>query len=85
VLYCFQLLVFESNLRHYTVDLTWYGNRERDIRNGFTVPPAYTMRQAMEAARRPAWSWDFLSNPEYTYAAVQERERQGLTLIHFSA
>ena len=22
-----------------TVDLTWYGNRERDTRNGFTVPP----------------------------------------------
>ena len=25
-----------------TVDFTWYGNRERDIRNGFTIPPKYT-------------------------------------------
>ena len=32
-----------------TVDLTWYGNRERDHRNGFTVPPAYTARWAKEA------------------------------------
>ena len=53
-----------------TVDLTWYGNRERDVRNGFTVPPAYTLRQMFEAARRPAWSFDFLANPEYAYAAL---------------
>ena len=53
-----------------TVDLTWYGNRERDVRNGFTVPPAYTLLQMFEAARRPAWSFDFLANPEYAYAAL---------------
>ena len=53
-----------------TVDLTWYGNRERDHRNGFTVPPAYTAKQTWEAMRRPAWTWDFLSSPEYAYAAV---------------
>ena len=53
-----------------TVDLTWYGNRERDTRNNFTVPPAYTPRQIFEAVKRPAWSWDFLANPEYAYAAV---------------
>jgi L-lactate dehydrogenase (cytochrome) len=28
-----------------TVDFSWYGNRERDIRNNFTVPPAYTLNQ----------------------------------------
>lgn len=53
-----------------TVDLTWYGNRERDTRNGFTVPPAYSLRQTLDALRRPAWTWDFLSNPEYAYAAL---------------
>ena len=41
-----------------TVDLTWYGNRERDTRNGFTVPPAYSLRQIAHALRRPAWTWD---------------------------
>ena len=53
-----------------TVDLTWYGNRERDTRNGFTVPPSYTMTQMIEAIRKPAWTWDFLSNDEYAYAAL---------------
>ena len=40
-----------------TVDFSWYGNRERDIRNGFTIPPAYTANQILEAAKRPAWTW----------------------------
>jgi hypothetical protein len=30
-----------------TVDATWYGNRERDIRQKFTIPPAYTAQQAI--------------------------------------
>lgn len=51
-----------------TVDLTWLGNRERDIRNGFTVPPAYTPRQVLDALSAPAWTWDFLSTDPYTYA-----------------
>ena len=55
-----------------TVDLAWYGNRERDIRNGFSVPPNYSARQCWEAVKRPAWTWDFLSNPEYNYALVNK-------------
>ena len=53
-----------------TVDLTWYGNRERDHRNGFTVPPQLSVKQVVGALRRPAWTWDFLSTPPYTYALL---------------
>ncbi|GMI14163.1 hypothetical protein TrLO_g5421 [Triparma laevis f. longispina] len=53
-----------------TVDFTWYGNRERDIRNGFTIPPNYTPKQVWEAIKAPAWSWDFLANPAYNYACI---------------
>ena len=31
-----------------TVDLAWYGNRERDIRNGFSIPPNYSAKQIYE-------------------------------------
>ena len=55
-----------------TVDLAWYGNRERDIRNGFSIPPTYSARQCWEAVKRPAWTWDFLSNPEYNYALINK-------------
>lgn len=53
-----------------TVDFTWYGNRERDIRNDFSIPPKYNMKQTMEALRKPAWTWDFLTHEPYTYACI---------------
>lgn len=53
-----------------TADFTWFGNRERDRRNGFSVPPSYSVRQVIEAIKRPAWTWDFLTNPTYTYANI---------------
>lgn len=51
-----------------TVDVSWMGNRERDPRNGFTVPPTYSMTQMIEACKSPAWTMDFLSKEPYKYA-----------------
>lgn len=56
-----------------TVDLAWYGNRERDIRNGFSIPPNYSAKQIFEALKRPAWTWDFLSQPAYNYALINKQ------------
>lgn len=53
-----------------TVDFTWYGNRERDIRNDFSIPPKYSIPQMVEAIRKPAWTYDFLSHEPYTYACI---------------
>ena len=53
-----------------TVDFTWYGNRERDIRNDFSIPPKYTVGQMVEAIKKPAWTYDFLSHEPYTYACI---------------
>ncbi|GAX15612.1 hypothetical protein FisN_3Lh083 [Fistulifera solaris] len=53
-----------------TVDFTWYGNRERDIRNDFSIPPKYNLKQTIEALKKPAWTWDFLSHEPYTYACI---------------
>jgi isopentenyl diphosphate isomerase/L-lactate dehydrogenase-like FMN-dependent dehydrogenase len=53
-----------------TVDFTWYGNRERDIRNDFSIPPKYSVAQMVEAIRKPAWTYDFLSHDPYTYACI---------------
>lgn len=51
-----------------TVDLTWFGNRERDARNGFTIPPSYSLAQIRDALLAPAWTWDLLTSEPYTYA-----------------
>jgi len=53
-----------------TADFTWYGNRERDVRNGFTIPPNYSAKQIYQAIKRPAWTWDFISNDPYKYACI---------------
>jgi L-lactate dehydrogenase (cytochrome) len=55
-----------------TVDVSWMGNRERDPRNSFTVPPSYSLHQMIEACKRPAWTWDFLSNEPFSYACINK-------------
>ena len=51
-----------------TVDFAITGNRERDPRNGFTIPPKYGPRQAIEAIKAPFWTRDFLFGPAIQYA-----------------
>ncbi|KAI2509581.1 Conserved region in glutamate synthase [Fragilaria crotonensis] len=55
-----------------TVDFTWYGNRERDIRNDFSIPPKYNITQTLGAIAKPAWTYDFLSHEPYTYACINQ-------------
>jgi L-lactate dehydrogenase (cytochrome) len=46
-----------------TVDVARAGARERDRRNGFTVPPRVTARAIAQGLRCPRWSADFISHP----------------------
>ena len=55
-----------------TADFSWFGNRERDRRNGFSIPPSYSVKQIVEAIKRPAWTWDLISNDMYTYANINQ-------------
>jgi L-lactate dehydrogenase (cytochrome) len=51
-----------------TVDTKAQGPRERDIRNGFTVPPRVTWRNAFDVARRVRWLGDVALGPRVTFA-----------------
>lgn len=51
-----------------TVDLPVHGNRERDARNGFSVPPIIGLKQVYEALKSPAWTWDYLVGGRIEYA-----------------
>ena len=55
-----------------TVDFPIAGNRERERRNGFTIPPRITPRQVLEAIRAPAWTWDYLTSRSISYANLSE-------------
>ncbi len=46
-----------------TVDVPCAGNRDRDRRNGFSVPPRITLRSVSGGLAHPRWSYGFVRNP----------------------
>ncbi len=53
-----------------TVDVPVAGSRLRDVRNGMTLPPALTWRTVLDAARRPAWWFDFFTTEPPSFATL---------------
>ncbi|MCG5242915.1 L-lactate dehydrogenase [Azospirillum doebereinerae] len=50
-----------------TVDLQALAQRHADIRNGLTVPPRVTLRNALEIALRPRWALGVLRGKRRTF------------------
>ena len=50
-----------------TLDLQAGGKRERDLRNGITVPLRLNMRQVLSGLAHPAWAWQMIrgGSPQY--------------------
>jgi len=61
-----------------TTDLTHFGNRERDVRNGFSVPPKHSLRTALAALAAPRWTAEFLTSKRIEYALLRDLKRDGL-------
>lgn len=51
-----------------TVDVPVSAGRERDIRNGFGIPPRLTARTVRQGLSRPAWTLRFLRDPRIEIA-----------------
>lgn len=51
-----------------TVDVPVVGQRDRDIRNGMTLPPRPNTRTALDTAWRPWWWWPVLTGEPITFA-----------------
>jgi L-lactate dehydrogenase (cytochrome) len=60
-----------------TVDVQRAGSRERDRRNGFTVPPRITARSLAQGLVRPRWSMDFVRRPRFLPEGVQRSRAAG--------
>jgi L-lactate dehydrogenase (cytochrome) len=52
-----------------TVDAPVAGARLRDVRNGWTIPPALTVRTFLNAIPRPAWWLNFLTTEPLSFAS----------------
>lgn len=55
-----------------TVDVPVAGARERDHRNGLTIPPTLTLRTFLDGARHPHWWLRFLTSDAITFENVSE-------------
>lgn len=53
-----------------TVDVPVAGARLRDVRNGFSIPPALTVRTVLDAATHPAWWVNLLTTRPLTFASL---------------
>ncbi|GAA3657178.1 alpha-hydroxy-acid oxidizing protein [Microbacterium marinilacus] len=56
---------------HFTVDTPVAGNRMRDYRNGFSIPPQLTLKTVIDTLPRPWWWFDFLTTPKLEFASLK--------------
>jgi L-lactate dehydrogenase (cytochrome) len=55
-----------------TVDMPLQGTRERDVRNGFTVPPRLGLDNLFDYARRLGWLWRMANGPRLGFGNLEE-------------
>jgi L-lactate dehydrogenase (cytochrome) len=68
-----------------TVDLPVAGNRERDYRNGFTIPPKINARTASQVLKRPGYLWDVATTPRIGPANFAQLDIDGPLLDFINA
>jgi L-lactate dehydrogenase (cytochrome) len=64
-----------------TVDVPVAGNRLRDARNGFSIPPTLTMKTMADIAAHPAWWTNLLTTAPLTFASLARWDRTIAELI----
>jgi L-lactate dehydrogenase (cytochrome) len=56
-----------------TLDLQVIGERRRDPRNGLTIPPRLTLRNAIDVAARPVWAMRVLFGKHRSFGNLEGR------------
>ena len=64
-----------------TVDLPIQGPRERDQRNGFTVPPRLGLSNVLDYARHPGWLARMARGPRITFGNLEQPGQQKAALV----
>jgi L-lactate dehydrogenase (cytochrome) len=55
-----------------TVDLAVLGQRDRDVRRGFTMPPKLGLGTLLDGAIHPGWTWAFARSEPIVFANVAQ-------------
>ena len=60
-----------------TVDTITGGNRERDLRTGFTTPPRLSPSSLFQFGIKPAWALNFLFREKFELSQLKDHVKQG--------
>ncbi len=60
-----------------TVDTITGGNRERDLRTGFTSPPRLTMKSLLSFAAHPGWAYNYYAHGGFELSELKDHVREG--------
>ena len=63
-----------------TVDTITGGNRERDLRTGFTSPPKFTLSSLLSYACKPMWTINYLTKPKFELPQLQNYVGEGTNI-----
>ena len=63
-----------------TVDTITGGNRERDLKTGFTSPPRLTLKSLMSFAAHPMWAYNYLTHPAFELPHLKDHVSAGTNL-----
>ena len=68
------------NVLALTVDTITGGNRERDLRTGFTSPPKLTLGSLLSFAFHPMWAWNFFTKEKFDMPHLSGHVTEGTNL-----
>jgi len=63
------------NVMMLTVDTITGGNRERDLRTGFSIPLRLTLAGMLQFALKPRWAFDYLTHEGFRMPQLEEHIR----------
>ena len=63
-----------------TVDTITGGNRERDLRTGFTSPPKLTLSSLFSFVSKPMWTINYLTKPKFELPQLQDYVGEGTNI-----
>ena len=68
-----------------TVDTITGGNRERDLRTGFTSPPRLTLKSLLSFAMHPRWAANYFMREKFELPQLKAYVQEGTSIRYRSA
>ncbi len=64
-----------------TVDTAVGGNRERDLRTGFTIPMKLSLSSAISFATHPSWAFNYFTKPKWELSNLKNHIAAGTSVM----